>query len=108
MDDAGKARVQTNPLTWSQAGGGQHLGAKVPGNDQPVVPPEGYGNSVTVTDKAVWVDDPRPWYSKCGPAASGGNLHPVDIQFWFFNIRENVPKRLQAFFELRNAGKLDP
>merc|ERR1712150_465926 len=94
MDDQSKARVETNPLTWSSEPGGRFLGAKRIGDSEPVPGPEGFGDHVTVSDHAVWVEDPRCWYYA---AAKSGNLHPVDIQFWFFNIRENVSRRLKAW-----------
>jgi len=100
-DDVSKDRLQINPMTWTCKGGGVYLGAKVPGRSTPAMPSEGgteFGNGVHVASKAVYVPDPRAW-CKNAPAmpAKEGNLHPVDLQFWFFNIKENVPKRIAAW-----------
>jgi len=100
-DDVSKPRLEINPATWTEQGGGTYLGAKVAGRDAPLLPPEGgaaYGACVRVTDKAVWVVDPRPWCTNvpAGPAKHG-NLHPIDLQFWHFNIKENVPTRIAAW-----------
>ena len=104
MDDTSKPRVQISPLTWKAAGGGVHLGAnasfksKVPGRSAPVVPPAGYGEKTEVSAMAVLVEDPGSWLGK-GVGSKGGpnNMHPIDVHFWFYNIRENVPKRIQAW-----------
>ena len=111
LDASSKRRVQTNPLTWKGKTGSDsdekldiYLGAKIPGQKTPVVPPEEktFRESVKSTDHAVWVKDPRPWLGKnAGPAAAHGNLHPVDIQMWHFNIRDNVRKRAEHFLKRR-------
>ena len=100
-DDVSKDRLQINPMTWTAEGGGEYLGAKLPGSDEPAMPPEGgtaFGEGVSVASKAVFVPDPRGWCKNAPPMpAKEGNLHPVDVQFWYFNIRENVPRRLAAW-----------
>lgn len=60
----------------------------------PSLPP-----SLCHSDKAVVVPDPSAFEEPSswpGPVAHG-NLHPIDIQFWFYNIRENVRTRLAAW-----------
>ena len=56
-----------------------------------------FADSVRVTDKAVLVDDPRAWYTFDVKPAKHGNLHPVDVQFWHFNIKENAQRRVKAW-----------
>lgn len=104
-DDVSKDRLQINPMTWTTDGGGEYLGAKSPGSDTPAMPAEGgvaYGAKVRVASKAVFVPDPRSW-CKNAPSmpAKEGNLHAVDLQFWYYNIRENVPKRVAAWRRAR-------
>ena len=108
-DPDSKPRVQINPCTWSGAPGegqsGGYLGAKQYGQREPVLPPspasngpaDSFGSKISTTDHALWVQDPRTWLKDAGPAASHGNLHPVDIGFWFFNVRANVQARIEAF-----------
>jgi len=100
-DDVSKDRLEINPMTWSSEAGGEYLGAKVPGSSTPAMPPDGgaaFGARVTVKSKAVNIPDPRAWYKNAPPMpAKEGNLHPVDLQFWFYNIKENVPKRIAAW-----------
>ena len=96
-DDVSKGRLQISPVTWTTEGEGKYLGAKQYGKTEPVMPPEEWSKSIKVTDKAVWVEDPRSWLENAGPAASGGNLHPIDVHLWFFNIKENVEKRVASF-----------
>lgn len=94
-DDKGKDRLQINPLTWTSNGGGVHLGVKLAKSTEPQVPPEGYGGKVEVTNNAVLIEDPKPWYTEY--PGSAPNFHPKDVQFFFFNIKENVPKRVEAW-----------
>lgn len=101
MDDCSKPRVQTNPLTWTHTDGvgeGQpgYLGGKAEGKSAPVLAPDGWGESVKVTDHVLLVDDPKQWWKgieEGGP----GNHHPIDIQFWYYNIQENVGRRIAAW-----------
>lgn len=93
-------------MTWSSAGGGEYLGLKLPGVTAPLLPPEGgaaFGAGVSVTGHALLVPDPRAWFKTAPPPAKHGNLHPVDLQFWFYNIQQNVPQRIEAW--KRAAGK---
>ena len=47
---------------------------------------------------AVQVPDPRGWCKNAPPMpAKEGNLHPVDVALWFYNIRANVEQRIVAF-----------
>jgi len=96
-DNLSKPRLQINPATWSTAGGGRHLGARLAGSTKPRVPPEGYGAKTTVTEKAVVVDDPQAWLPGAGSKGGPGNLHPIEIHFWHENIRVNVPERIAAW-----------
>ena len=81
-------------------GGGEHLGVRFKGGKK-VVPPKGYGAKVKVHDKAILVEAPdlNGWAK--GLELSGdhlNNLHPLDVQFWYYNIQENVEKRLVKWF----------
>lgn len=105
-DATSKPRVQINPLTWSSvAGAGTgYLGAKHYQEDTPQVPQgDEWAKAVTVEDKghAIFVPDPRPFMKDAGPAAGHGNLHPAEISLWFFNIKDNVPKRIAAWRSTR-------
>ena len=67
---------------------------------EPLVPLEGWAAKTTVNGYAVLVADPEAWW----PGSSKhGNLHAIDVQFWFYNHRENVKRRLAAWFEARSA-----
>lgn len=101
-DDVSKGRLEINPLNWRSAAGmgdAGFLGAKKVGSNEPVLPPDhAWAKAVTVTDKAVLVTDPSSWHGKgSGDKGGPGNMHPVEMQFWFFNIRQNVAERLAAF-----------
>lgn len=105
-DPDSKPRVQVNPCTWKQCdgkgNGPGYLGAKQYGEQDPVLPADAadFSQKIDVTTgHCLWIEDPRAWLKKndAGPAADGGNLHPVDVSMWFYNIKENVPKRLAAF-----------
>lgn len=95
-DDISKPRLQTNPAVWSGDGGGEHLGARLPGSKGPQLPPKGYGAKTRVTDKAVVVEDPQQWLPGAGSKGGPGNMHPIDCHFWFENIRANVAARIAA------------
>jgi len=95
-DPDSKPRVQISPLTWTDAAGGAYLGAKDHGNDTPQMPPDGWAEAVT-PDKGgmcLWVNNPAPWMKDPGPAAKDGNLHPVDVTMWHYNLKENVAQRV--------------
>eukprot|EP01063_Lacrimia_lanifica_P033239 TRINITY_DN585_c1_g1_i15.p1 TRINITY_DN585_c1_g1~~TRINITY_DN585_c1_g1_i15.p1 ORF type:complete len:406 (+),score=92.05 TRINITY_DN585_c1_g1_i15:59-1219(+) len=116
-DDVSKPRIQINPGTWSAAPGGAHLGVQasyagkradtVDGVSPPLAPPAGYAGTVRVTDKAVVVADPSAWIPAPKKAVRHGNLHPVDVHFWFYNIRRNVAERLRAW-EAAREGTAEP
>jgi len=103
-DDVGKPRLQINPGTWTADGGGEHLGASLtssvvkppPGSTagEPLVAPARWAAETTVTAHSVPVTDPEPWWNGAG---LHGNLHAIDVQFWFHNHRENVKRRLSAW-----------
>lgn len=109
-DDVGKPRLQINPGTWTAAGGGQHLGAlltstmvKPPAGYSAggrLLPPAGWAAKTTVNDYSVSVEDPDKWWPGSG---RHGNLHAIDVQFWFYNHRENVKQRLAEWFQRRAA-----
>ena len=106
-EDASKARVQVNPLTWAETegsgDGGGYLGAHAHGVAAPELPPDAqaWGGAVGFSDGAstghfLWV--PGAGHMKDpGPAAGIGNLHPADVTCWFHNIEDNVPKRIEAW-----------
>jgi len=103
-DDVNKARVQINPATWSTEAGGVHLGVNTSykqkeanGYSEPFSSPEGFGSHTTVTDKAVIVEDPESWLAGAGNKGGPGNMHPIDIHFWFYNIKANVAQRIAAW-----------
>eukprot|EP00756_Hemistasia_phaeocysticola_P050871 Hpha_TRINITY_DN26055_c0_g1::TRINITY_DN26055_c0_g1_i1::g.115225::m.115225 len=91
--DPGKPRLQINPQTWTAEGGGVHLGTRT------ACPPAEWAAKTAVTDYAVVVADPEQWYKGAGHAGGPGNLHPLEVTFWYKNIRENVKERLAAWFE---------
>jgi hypothetical protein len=105
-DDVGKPRLQINPGSWTRDGGGEHLGASLTSSlvkkprgtalGQPLVSPHAYGEKTRVNHVSVVVGDPEEWYPGC---AKHGNLHALDVHFWFYNHRENVKQRLAAWFE---------
>jgi len=39
--------------------------------------------------------DPEEWWA--ATRKLHGNLHAIDVQFWFFNHMENVKRRLAAW-----------
>ena len=109
-DDVSKDRLQISPLTWSTAGGVEagtkgYLGANtnpknkiVGGRSEPVLgPDDGWAEKTAVDGKAVRVVDPD-WLLD-GKQGDGhhGNMHPLDVDFWYFNIEENVGRRLKAW-----------
>lgn len=104
-DDVANSRIQINPQTWDKNVGGKHLGVTThrfpkqqeKGSDPTEcnLPPADYNSVVKVDDKAVYVQDPTStWIKGCNFGM--GNMHGVDIQFWYYNIRENVGVRLKA------------
>lgn len=103
-DDVANSRIQINPQTWNSEVGGEHLGVnllKFPIKQEEGrvriernLPPNDYKAVVKVDDKAVYVQDPTSWIKGCN--VGYGNMHPVDIQFWYYNIQENVGARLKA------------
>ena len=107
-EDPGKPRLQINPMTWTTDGGGVHLGAsltssmvKPPSDKGPgdmLVPPEAWGSGTTVTPYSISVPDPDTWWPGANHAGGEGNLHPIDVQFWYGNIQSNVKERLAAWF----------
>ena len=98
-DSVNKDRTQINPMTWKATGGGEHLGVEK--DRRKLVPPAGYGENVVVTSKAVVVPDFDSWAKGLDQKSGPGNLHPVDVQFWYHNIVANVTARLEAW--KRNA-----
>lgn len=110
-DDKAKPRLQINPQTWTAEGGGEHLGASLTssmvkrpagageGSGGLLVPPAEWAAQTTVTSFSVAVADPQAWWPGAGHAGGPGNLHPIDVQFWFENIRRNTEARLAAWFE---------
>ncbi len=107
-EDQSKPRVQVNPLTWAEtAGGGAgYLGSHAYGSTVPEVHvSQNWDSRVGFADGAstghfLWVADVEHMKDP-GPAAGVGNLHPADVTLWFYNIKENVPKRIQAFLDAR-------
>jgi len=108
-DDVGKARLQINPGTWTNENGGVHLGASMTSSvarpprghvkDEPLVAPKGWAAGTKVNFYSVCVrEDVEEWWPGC---SKHGNLHPIEVQFWFYNIRENVKERLAAWFALQ-------
>ena len=105
-DDAAKPRLQINPGTWTADGGGTHRGASLTSSmvkpppestaGEPWVAPEGWMAQTQVNDYSVMIADPEPWWKG---ASLHGNLHAIDVQFWFFNLRENAKDRLAAWRE---------
>ena len=61
------------------------------------MPPRDYGSKTRVTGKAVIVEDPQQWLPGAGSKGGPGNMHPIDVHFWFENIRVNVAARVAAF-----------
>jgi len=111
-DPESKPRIQINPMTWTQSDGAGdgpgYLGAHQYGEAEPIMPTDAaaFAASVSVTTgHCLWIEDPRPWLkgNDAGPAAKEGNLHPVDVSFWYYNIKENVAKRLAAFQPVDDA-----
>lgn len=98
-DPESKPRVEVSPLTWSTAAGpGQgYLGARLYQQEEPEMAPATFGEGVKPGPHEVWVPDPKQWMTDPGPAAGIGNLHPADVTLWFYNIKDNVAKRLNAF-----------
>lgn len=107
-EDQSKPRVQVNPLTWAEtAGAGDgYLGSHALGRDAPevAVAPDweagvGFADGVSA-GHFLWVAGAEHMKDP-GPAAGVGNLHPADVTLWFYNIKKNVAKRVQAFVEAR-------
>ena len=101
-DDKAKKRLQINPCTWSTEGGGRHEGVSLTfkgGGMGPVMPDEGWSDGIKTNHYAVEVPDPEDWLPGGGKAGGPGNLHPVDVHFWFHNIRVNAGVRLEAWLE---------
>ena len=44
----------------------------------------------------LWVADAAHMKDP-GPAAGVGNLHPADVTMWYYNIKDNVAKRVAAW-----------
>eukprot|EP01047_Picozoa_sp_COSAG01_P067951 COSAG01_NODE_9708_length_2364_cov_3.562914_4_plen_67_part_01 len=59
--------------------------------------PQGWAEQTVVNGYSVMVADPNGWWA--GARGRHGNLHALDVQFWFYNIRENVRCRLQSWFD---------
>ena len=101
--DDSKERLQINPMTWTNKvseNGGAYLGAKVHGSVEPAMPtgPEQWDSTKTKVDNHyVLVELPNWWSQLPGPAKAVGNLHPGDLQLFFYNIKSNVKERLAAF-----------
>ena len=107
-----KDLLQITPLTWSAADGmeagtnGFHGVNTNPmrkvvvlgGRSEPVMGPAGWAEKKVVDGKAVRVGDSK-WLlgGKLGDGHGGGNMHPIDDNFWYFNIEENVGRRLRAW-----------
>jgi len=91
-----KPAVQVNPMTWINDGqGGKHFGVKLSTSDEPLKGPKDYGSKTKVHQNAMLIEDPKAWYTEY--PKTGANFHPKDIQFFFFNIKQNVAARLKAF-----------
>ena len=111
-DDVGKPRLQINPGTWQESSGGEYLGASVtstgvnPRADhitgQPIMAPAGWAEKTVVNHYSDMVADTDEFWQG---AHKQGNLHSVDVQFWFYNHRENVKRRLNAWFEQEQSKK---
>lgn len=107
-DDVGKERLQINPMTWTTEGGGVHLGAsltslmiKLPQGykaGDKLIPPTEWGKETKTTKYSVEIPNPDTWWPGASHAGGEGNLHPVDVQFWFYNIRENVKQRIDIWY----------
>ena len=104
-DDVGKARLQINPATWTTQGGGEHLGASLSSSmakppkgavkGEPLIAPPGWASKITTNHYSVCIPDATEWWKATG--SLHGNLHAIDVQFWFYNHRENVKRRLDAW-----------
>ena len=106
-----KDLLQITPLTWSaadgmEAGTNGFLGVKtnpmrkavvLGGRSEPVMGPAGWAEKKVVDGKVVRVGDSK-WLlgGKLGDG-HGGNMHPIDDKFSYFNIDENVGRRLRAW-----------
>ena len=66
---------------------------------EPLVAPAGWADRTTVNDYSVSIADPETWWPGAG---LHGNLHAIDVQFWFYNLKANVAERLGAW-EKRHA-----
>lgn len=65
----------------------------VPG--EPLIAPQGWADNIVTNHYAVCVPDAREWWK--GTGGLHGNFHAVDVQFWFYNHKENVKRRLDAW-----------
>lgn len=104
LDNVSKPRLQINPLTWNTEGGGNHLGVNLSYQNRqvaPLIPPAGWSDTIHITDKAVIIEDPESWLPGAGSKGGPGNLHPIDVHFFYHNIRENVGQRLNAWYNKR-------
>ena len=108
--DPGKPRLQINPMTWSSASGGIHLGASLTStmikppagktSKDILIPPRDWGAKTIITGYSVQIPNPDTWWPGASHAGGEGNLHPVDVQFWYENIRTNVAERVEAWTKL--------
>ena len=68
--------------------------------EPPLRPPSDWSDAVEVTSHAVLVHDPTGWLpgnAKLWVHMKDHNLHPLDVHFWFFNLRANVAQRIRAW-----------
>jgi hypothetical protein len=107
-----KPRLQINPCTWTSEGGGGpegHLGANPHhglinakgGDDGKLVAPAEYADGIIVSDMAVSVPEFETWLGPSKGPIAHGNLHPIDVHFFYYNIVRNIEVRLEAWRRAR-------
>ena len=62
---------------------------------EPLIAPQGWASKITTNHYSVCIPDAREWWKATG--GLHGNLHAIDVQFWFYNHKENVKRRLDAW-----------
>ena len=93
-------RLCTNPITWTDAPGTDSLGA-VFLEDRDTSPRPGFASARC--EDGTLVVDARGHVRRTLPSRildrvmGPGNLHPMEFQLWFMDLRENVDVRIAAF-----------